>query len=107
MILTLASYSNKAYAWFVMDTKAKHNQLYWQSRRGMWELDLLLIPFLRERFSDLSAQEQADFELMLTLPDVVLHACLNGHELPANQDLTTILGLVSTYAKISDKSSVF
>ena len=86
---------------------ATQNKLYWQCRRGMWELDLYLVPFVRERLVHLSPDEQNDFTTMLEIPDVELHACLNGHTEPTNVDLKHILGLVREHAKISDKSSVF
>ena len=48
-------------------TDLKH--IYWRSRRGMLELELQLIPFVRDHYADLSEQEQRCYEQMLDLED--------------------------------------
>ena len=45
------------------------NCLRWRCRRGMRELDGLLMRFLDAHYSDASAAEQAAFRELLTLPD--------------------------------------
>jgi antitoxin CptB len=90
-----------------MSTKTQFNQIYWHCRRGMWELDLYLIPFVRERYGELTESEQASFVTLLELPDVELHACLTGYSVAANPLLNNIIALVSEYAQQSDKTSVF
>ena len=90
-----------------MDQTAQFNQLYWQCRRGMLELDYYLIPFLRQRYQELVAVQQDAFKALLELPDPELHAYLNGHQQPANAATHQIVTLVREYAQQSDKSSVF
>jgi antitoxin CptB len=45
------------------------NQLFWHSRRGMLELDLLLVPFVREVFPTLDAVNQERYRQLLTCED--------------------------------------
>lgn len=45
------------------------NRLYWHSRRGMLELDVLLVPFVREAYSDLDADDQARYRKLLECED--------------------------------------
>lgn len=90
-----------------MNQTAQFNQLYWRCRRGMLELDLYLIPFLRDCFHELTAEQQQNFIVVLELPDPELHAFLNGHEQPANAETEHIVTLVREHAKHADRSSVF
>jgi antitoxin CptB len=45
------------------------NRLFWHSRRGMLELDLLLVPFVREAFSDLDEADQQRYRKLLECED--------------------------------------
>ncbi len=45
------------------------NRLRWRCRRGMLELDLLLLPFFDDVFSELNADEQAVFVRLLEQDD--------------------------------------
>lgn len=45
------------------------NRLRWRSRRGMLELDLLLLPFYDEVFTDLEPDEQQAFIKLLEQDD--------------------------------------
>lgn len=51
-------------------------RLKWACRRGMLELDLILLPFFEDTFDQLTAPEQSDFEALLTCPDQDLYAWL-------------------------------
>ena len=51
-------------------------KLYWQSRRGMLELDLLLIPFTREAYATLPPGQQIEYRQLLSSEDQDLHAWL-------------------------------
>lgn len=44
-------------------------QIYWRSRRGMLELELKLVPFVRDHFRDLPADEKAAYEAILAEED--------------------------------------
>ncbi len=45
------------------------NRLRWRSRRGMLELDLLLLPFFDEVYRDLEPTDQATFQRLLEQDD--------------------------------------
>ncbi|MFN3236855.1 MAG: succinate dehydrogenase assembly factor 2 [Pseudomonadales bacterium] len=45
------------------------NRLRWRSRRGMLELDLLLLPFFDEVYTDLEASQQLTFQRLLEQDD--------------------------------------
>lgn len=54
----------------------KINRLRWQCRRGMLELDLLLLPFLEKQYVNLSACNQLLFEQLLSYQDQDLYQIL-------------------------------
>ena len=58
------------------DTTLK--RLYWHSRRGMWELDLLLIPFLEHRYGDLDDTDQAAYQALIEQEDQDYRAISEG-----------------------------
>ena len=45
------------------------NRLRWRSRRGMLELDLLLLPFFDEVYRDLETSQQEVFQRLLEQDD--------------------------------------
>ena len=50
-------------------TEMELNRLRWRSRRGMLELDLLLLPFFDEEFRQLDREEQDTFVRLLEQDD--------------------------------------
>jgi len=56
--------------------------LEWRCRRGMKELDLLLLRFLKERHATASADERAAFDEFLELPDPDLVRYLVAGDVP-------------------------
>jgi antitoxin CptB len=56
------------------------NRLHWRSRRGMLELDLVLVPFFEQMFDSLSADQQHTFVRLLEQedPDLMLWFSRNG-----------------------------
>ena len=57
-------------------------RLRWRCRRGMRELDALLVAFLDRCAAGLSDAEMSAFEGILELPDPVLHSYLLGRNAP-------------------------
>jgi antitoxin CptB len=45
------------------------NRLFWHSRRGMLELDVLLVPFVREVYPSLNDVDRALYVRLLTCED--------------------------------------
>ena len=56
----------------------KRKQLEWQCRRGMLELDVILIPFLKKHFEELNFELQATFSEFLKQEDPDLYTWLMG-----------------------------
>jgi len=73
------------------ETDPGRNRLGWQCRRGMRELDELLMCFLKRRYSSLDDVEQQTFELLLEYPDAVLLELLMGRMTPADRDVANIV----------------
>jgi len=55
-----------------MIVDSEFNRLRWQCRRGMLELDLLLLEFLENQYATLDADSQQAFVALLEYPDQVL-----------------------------------
>jgi antitoxin CptB len=72
-------------------TDPDRNRLGWQCRRGMRELDELLMRFLVRRYSSLDAGDRKTFELLLDYPDAVLLELLMGRMMPADKDVADIV----------------
>ena len=53
-------------------------KLFWHSRRGMLELDLLLVPFFQDVFDDLAVEDQTLYRDLLVLEDQDIYALLMG-----------------------------
>ena len=62
--------------------EARTARLRWQCRRGMRELDALLLAFVDSAGAALTEAETASFEAILELPDPVLHSYLLGRSAP-------------------------
>ena len=65
-------------------------QLQWRCRRGMKELDLLLLRYLRQRHSRASHDERAAFAEFLELPDPDLARYLIAGDVPSDPRQATL-----------------
>ncbi|SHF16246.1 antitoxin CptB [Modicisalibacter ilicicola DSM 19980] len=74
-------------------------RLYWHSRRGMWELDLLLVPFLKHRYSELDADDQAAYRALIEQEDQDLFVWLMRREWPQEEALRRIVKMIVEYAE--------
>jgi antitoxin CptB len=63
---------------------ARLAKLRWRCRRGMRELDAVLLAFVGAEAVRLTDREIACFEAILELPDPLLHAYLLGRSAPAD-----------------------
>jgi antitoxin CptB len=57
-------------------------KLKWRCRRGMRELDSLLLAFVEDAAASFTEAELTRFEEILALPDPTLHAYLLGRSAP-------------------------
>ncbi len=81
----------------VVSIQAK--QLRWQCRRGMLELDMLLMPFIDEAFAALNNKQQNDFKRLLEHEDSELFPWLMLREEPTDVDMKTMVKLVVEHAR--------
>lgn len=78
----------------VMQTQAtatELNRLRWQCRRGMRELDLLLLQFLDGGYADLDANAAHVFNRLLACPDALLLEWLLGRQLPSDKEFAALV----------------
>lgn len=73
------------------DPMLSQNRLRWACRRGMLELDLLLIPFVEEVYPTLETADKIRFEQLLTCPDPKILAWLMGKEEPEDHEIQIIV----------------
>jgi antitoxin CptB len=72
-------------------------RLRWACRRGMKELELLLLPFFDEQFDTLTPELQADFERLLHEPDPFLYHWLLGMEQHPDPELDAMCKRIKEY----------
>jgi antitoxin CptB len=69
-------------------------RLRWRCRRGMRELDVLLIQFLERSYASLSQDDKARFQRLLELPDPDLHAYLVAQHGSGDDKLDMLVGRI-------------
>lgn len=77
-----------------MYTAEEKARIKWACRRGMLELDVVIMPFFEERFESLSEQEQEDFVAMLECDDPDLFTWVMGHGRSSNEAIAQIVDKV-------------
>jgi antitoxin CptB len=77
-----------------MADQTELNRLFWHSRRGMLELDLLLVPFVREAYADLAEEDQARYRKLLECEDQDMFGWFMQREEPADADLRKIVRMI-------------
>jgi antitoxin CptB len=70
------------------------NRLFWGSRRGMLELDLVLMPFLENVYPTLEQSDKERYWLLLEEQDQDLFAWFLRRENPANPELQRIVDII-------------
>lgn len=77
-----------------MSDNAEFNRLRWHSRRGMLELDVLLIPFLEQAYRDLPAEDQARYHKLITCEDADMFEWFMQRSSPEDPDLQRIVAII-------------
>ncbi len=83
-----------------MFDKKRVARLKWACRRGMLELDVLLMPFVEQAFDDLDEDQQLIFERLLTSDDPDLYAWFMGHQPCHDEDLRGMVKLILDRVKV-------
>ncbi len=66
-------------------------RLRWRCRRGMRELDMLLLGYVDDTYPQAGPAEQAAFRRLLTTPDPEILALLTGRERTDDEHLAHII----------------
>ena len=69
-------------------------KLYWSCRRGMLELDVLLMPFVQEVYPSLGPQNQERFKKLLSCEDQDLFGWFMQRDEPEDEDLKKIVWMI-------------
>jgi antitoxin CptB len=75
------------------------NRVYWASRRGMLELDLVLMPFAKGRLRDLDPIDQQCYIRLLECEDTELFVWFMRRERPQDEELAGIVDQILAFAK--------
>ena len=75
-------------------------RLYWQCRRGMLELDLVLQAFLDHHYDRAEPVARRAFEDLLTYPDALLLEYVMGRMMPTDRQLADVIVLLRAPASI-------
>ena len=79
------------------DEHMQHNRLYWRSRRGMTELELILLPFFRDLGPDLAPDDKQAYADLLEEEDWQIFDWLQGRETPQTPDMARIVARIREY----------
>ncbi len=70
------------------------NRLFWHSRRGMLELDVLLVPFLKEAYSSLPKDDQQRYQNLLNCEDQDMFNWFMQKAVPEDPDIARIVSII-------------
>lgn len=71
-----------------------YRRLQWHCRRGIKEVEVLLVPFFERHYLSLSPADQALFEKLLEQHDVDMFEWFTHRSLPEAPDLVRIVKMV-------------
>ena len=69
----------------------------WAARRGMLELDLVLEPFVMQRYAALSAVDRQRFAALMRSEDQDLFAWFMQKSRPDDQELSSIVDVILAF----------
>lgn len=72
-------------------------EIYWRSRRGMLELELKLVPFVRDCFADLDDGMQAAYVALLAEEDWQIYDWLQDRGVPEDAETRVLVEQIKAY----------
>lgn len=75
------------------------NRIFWASRRGMLELDLILVPFVEQRLRELDAIDLQRYVKLLECEDTELFAWFLQRQMPEDPELAGIVEQILAHAR--------
>ena len=85
--------------WKIMLSENEIKRIYWACRRGMLELDLVMVPFYEQCFRTLSEVDQQRFIKLLECEDTELFQWFLGKGLPDDPELASIVNDINAFSK--------
>ena len=79
---------------FCMVEQSELNRLFWQSRRGMLELDVLLVPFVKEVYPQLDEEDQRRYRKLLSCEDQDMFGWFMERAVPEDEDLRYMVRMI-------------
>jgi len=74
-----------------MTENLEYNRMRWRSRRGMLELDLLLLPFFDEMYLTIDVEQQLSFQKLLEQDDPDLLEWFSQKSRPADAGMAALV----------------
>ena len=69
-------------------------KILWQCRRGLWELDAILIPFVERNFDDLDSENKTLFTELLSYEDIEVFDLLVNKINPKDKKMKPLVELI-------------
>jgi antitoxin CptB len=79
------------------DLPPEQHRLYWHSRRGMLELEYVLVPFVRERLADLAPSMHTAYAELLEHEDWDIFDWIQGREAAPTAALAEVVAEIVAY----------
>lgn len=81
----------------VMTMEEQQKRLVWQCRRGIKEVEVLLVPFFDRRYAELSADDRILFERLLECQDADLFEWFTGRAESDDEHLARMVNDILRY----------
>lgn len=88
-----------------MVSDAEFKRVYWASRRGMLELDLILVPFFEGRYASLPPARQALYRRLMECEDTELFVWLLGRAEPEDPALASLTREILEFSRDVDRGT--
>lgn len=85
-----------------MVDQAELYRTYWHSRRGMLELDLILLPFVTTHYPNLDATDRASYQRLLREEDQSLFLWLLERETAPDAELARMVAKIRAATAAAD-----
>lgn len=82
-----------------MFSESEYKRIYWSSRRGMLELDLMLVPFVEQKLRTLSDEDQQRYVDLMEAEDTELFAWFLGRRRPEDPEQAIIVDHILAHAR--------
>jgi antitoxin CptB len=83
----------------LMISDSDYKRVCWASRRGMLELDLILVPFVKNRFLELSPENQQRYVTLMEGDDTDMFSWFLKRVKPSDPEIAAIVEEILSYTK--------